>query len=128
MKLKHEDEVRKWLNAHPAVSLQDLRSSTQKTHESALRFRYKGLVLTYYSTGTVLLQGKRIGQVVFKGLHCKSCQRKPLVIQGLNYLLKQGDKRHPTQEPPRQHRATEAPRPPVRLEDQHLLWEGSGRD
>lgn len=124
MKLRHEDEARAWVAANPGVRFEKL------DREKAMRFRYGGLVLTAYSTGTVLLQGQGVGQLVFKGLNCKSCQKKPLVIQGLNHMKHLVDKRKKpeTRVQPRQDSPRTLHDVPVRLEDQHLLWEGSGRD
>lgn len=129
MKLKHEDEARAWLAQNPGVRFEKL------DREKAMRFRYGGMVLTAYATGTVLLQGQAVGQLVFKGLNCRSCRNKPLVIQGLNHMKhvvdkrkKQAPKGQPRRVQPRQDSPRKLSDVPVRLEDQRMLWEGTGRD
>lgn len=122
MKLRNEDKARAWVAAHPGVKFEKL------DREGAMRFRYGGLVLTAYSTGTVLLQGSGVGQVVFKGLRCKSCSRKPRVIQGLEYMKRTVDKREKPRVQPQQSSPRSLQDVPVRLEDQRQAWEGTGRD
>lgn len=103
-----------WLGQHPVVHFEDLTQSSER----AYRFRHAGLVLTAYRTGKVLLQGRGVGSVSFKGLHCKSCSRKPLVIQGLEYMMKVAENQSQLQRPNQQQRGVAAQQAPVRLEDQ----------
>ena len=90
MNSKTANQLGNWLREHPEVTMERMGG---KDEHGCRRFRYAGLVVTYYTTGTVLLQGSGIGSVRFEKLNCKTCQGKPKLIQALNYMYRQGGKR-----------------------------------
>jgi len=57
------------------------------------RYRYGHLTLTWYHTGTVLVQGIGIGNLVFKQLNCKQCQGQPKILQALKFMVRQVEKK-----------------------------------
>ena len=81
-----------WLLTHHGVHQEVL---TGKQEKGGRRFRYKGFVVTWYHTGTILLQGPGLGSVRFTKLNCEKCQDKPKIIQALEYVVRQADKRDP---------------------------------
>jgi hypothetical protein len=86
---KHHAAVGQWLAHHP-----DVKSSKLNTgHERGFRYRYGHLVVTWYHTGSVLVQGNGVGNLVFKQANCKSCQGKPKIIQALNWMVAQVERR-----------------------------------
>jgi len=92
MNSKTAHQLGEWLQQHPEVTMERM---TGKHEHGCRRFRYAGIVLTYYQqTGAVLLQGLGMGcGVKFEKLNCKTCQGKPKLIQALNYMYRQGGKR-----------------------------------
>jgi hypothetical protein len=82
--------VAQWLAGRKAVMAEPLPGRSEK---GGMRYRYLGLVVNWYHTGTITLQGPGIGTVTFQKLNCKSCQTQPKIIQALNYMVTQADKR-----------------------------------
>jgi hypothetical protein len=39
-----------------------------------------------------MVQGVGVGSLVFKHLNCKTCQQKPVIIQALEYMVRQVEK------------------------------------
>ena len=82
--------INPWLAEHPKVNAEPMTGS----HEGGgMRFRYGGFVVNWYATGSVTFQGPGVGTVIFKQLNCKECRGRPKVIQALNYMVRQADKR-----------------------------------
>jgi hypothetical protein len=75
-----------FLAAHPGVT-------HQKLGNGDFRYRYGHLTCTWYHTGTVLVQGVGVGNLVFKHLNCPTCQGQPKIIQALNWMVRQADKK-----------------------------------
>jgi len=72
-----------WLADHPEVIHE---KSVQNAHG---RYRYGFLTVTWYKTGTVLVQGVGVGNLVFNRLNCTTCQGQPKIIQALNWMVHQ---------------------------------------
>lgn len=105
--------VESWLLTHHGVRQEVL---TGKSEQGGRRFRYRGFTLTWYHTGTILLQGPGLGSARFKGLKCETCKDKPLIIQGLEYMVTQADKRN--KEIKAQHQTSPVlKRPGIELEE-----------
>jgi len=83
-------QLEAWMLTHHGVRQEVLAGKSEK---GGRRFRYKGFVVTWYHTGTILLQGPGLGSVRFTKLNCEKCQDKPKIIQALEYVVRQADKR-----------------------------------
>lgn len=77
--------VEAWLKVHPDVQHHVSPSGIQQ-------YSFKGSTISWVADDRIVASHGG-GQLVFKSLHCPKCQKKPLIIQALEYLVHRKERR-----------------------------------